>query len=210
MLSMLLYGFTLGLGAGVSPGPMLVLVIRSSLERGFQAGLRVAFAPLASDAPIILICLLVVSRLPAVFLAWLAVAGGLFVIYLGAETALKARHARTPGQDGTPVSADFLRAVTANLLNPHPWLFWATVGAPLMVKAWKSNPLDAAAFGLGFYGLLVGSKIGIAWLIAQSRGRLTAGWYRLILLLCGLLLAGVGVVLLYGAVGAVGSWHHNP
>lgn len=199
---MLLYGLTLGLGAGVSPGPMLVLVIRSSLERGFRAGLRVALAPLASDAPIILICLLVVSRLRPVFLTWLAIAGGLFVIYLGAETALRARHARAPGQDGAPVSADFLRAVTANLLNPHPWLFWATVGAPLMVKAWKSNPLDAAAFGLGFYGLLVGSKIGIAWLIAQSRDRLTAGWYRLILLLCGILLAAVGIVLLHGAIAS--------
>jgi len=197
---MLLYGLTLGLGAGVSPGPMLVLVIRSSLERGFQAGLRVALAPLASDAPIILVCLLVVSRLPAGFMTWLAIAGGLFVIYLGAETVLKARHATVPGEGPSPVSADFIRAVTANLLNPHPWLFWATVGAPLLVKAWDRNPAEPVAFGVGFYGLLVGSKIGIAWLAAQSRNRLTAGWYRLILLLCGLLLAGVGIVLLYGAL----------
>jgi threonine/homoserine/homoserine lactone efflux protein len=181
---------------------MLVLVIRSSLERGFRAGLRVALAPLASDAPIILICLLVVSNLPARFLTWVAVAGGLFVIYLGAETVLKARHAETPGPDSTEVSADFVRAVAANVLNPHPWLFWATVGAPLLVKAWNTNRLDALAFGLGFYGLLVGSKIGIAWLIARSRGRLTAGWYRLILLLCGFLLAGVGIALLYGAAGS--------
>jgi threonine/homoserine/homoserine lactone efflux protein len=179
---------------------MLVLVIRSSLERGFRAGLRVALAPLASDAPIILICLLVVSRLPASFLTALAVVGGLFVIYLGVETTLKARHAKTFGQDATADSGDFLRAVTANLLNPHPWLFWATVGAPLMVDAWHRNPPEAAAFAVGFYSFLVGSKIGIAWLIAKSRDRLTAGWYRLILVLCGLLLAGVGVALLYGAL----------
>jgi len=197
---MLLYGVTLGLGAGVSPGPMLVLVIRSSLESGFQAGLRVALAPLASDAPVILLCLMVVSRLPSAFMTGLTIVGGLFVIYLGAETALKARHAATPGQDRTEASADFLRAVTANLLNPHPWLFWATVGAPLTVKAWSTSPLEALAFGIGFYGLLVGSKIGIAWLVARSRGRLTAGWYKLILLICGLLLAGVGVALLCDAI----------
>jgi threonine/homoserine/homoserine lactone efflux protein len=202
LLSMLLYGLTLGLGAGVSPGPMLVLVIRSSLEGGFRAGFRVALAPLASDAPVILVCLLIVSRLQDNFLTWLGTAGGLFVVYLGAETALKARHAGALGQNGTPVSADFVRAVTANLLNPHPWLFWTTVGAPLIVRAWKSNPLEAVVFGLGFYGLLVGSKIGIAWLTAQSRGRLTAHRYKLILLLCGLLLAGVGIVLLYGAIGS--------
>jgi len=180
---------------------MLVLVIRSSLERGFRAGLRVALAPLASDAPIILLCLLVVSRLPSAFMTWLGVGGGIFVIYLGIETALKARHAKTPGQNSSALSGDFLRAVSANLLNPHPWLFWATVGAPLMVKAWSVRPIQAVAFGAGFYGLLVGSKIGIAWLVARSRDRLTAGWYRLILLICGLLLAGVGVALLYEAAG---------
>jgi len=200
LLSMLVLGLSLGLGAGVSPGPMLVLVIRSSLERGFRAGLRVALAPLASDAPIVLICLLVVSRLPASFLATLAVLGGLFLVYLGAETALKARHAKTPGQEPAPDSGDFFRAVTANLLNPHPWLFWATVGAPLIVEAWLRNPAEAAAFAVGFYGFLVGSKIGIAWLIAQSRGRLTGGWYRVILMLCGVLLAVVGIILLYGAL----------
>lgn len=197
---MLVFGLTLGLGAGVSPGPMLVLVIRSSLECGFRAGFRVALAPLASDTPIILVCLLVVSHLPAVFLTTLAVLGGLFVIYLGAETAFKARAASAPGQSTAPVSADFARAVTANLLNPQPWIFWATVGAPLIVKTWHHNPVEAMMFGLGFYGLLIGSKISIAWLVAQSRGRLTADWYRLILLVCGLLLAGVGVALLYGAV----------
>ena len=68
LVANLLLGITLGFGAGVSPGPMLVLVITSSLEKGFRAGLRVALAPLASDAPIILISLLV---LPALSADWL-------------------------------------------------------------------------------------------------------------------------------------------
>ena len=34
----------MGLAAGVSPGPLLALVISSTLERGFGAGLRVALA----------------------------------------------------------------------------------------------------------------------------------------------------------------------
>ena len=33
----LLLGLSLGLGAGLAPGPLLALAIRSSLERGFAA-----------------------------------------------------------------------------------------------------------------------------------------------------------------------------
>ena len=37
-----LLGLTLGLGSGISPGPLLALVISTTLARGFKAGARVA------------------------------------------------------------------------------------------------------------------------------------------------------------------------
>ena len=37
-------GLGLGLAAGISPGPLLALLISSTLERGFGAGLRVIAA----------------------------------------------------------------------------------------------------------------------------------------------------------------------
>jgi len=45
-------GLGLGLAAGASPGPLLTLVVSSTLARGFGAGLRVALAPVLTDAPI--------------------------------------------------------------------------------------------------------------------------------------------------------------
>ena len=38
----ILLAFSLGLAAGLSPGPLLTLVVSTSLARGFGAGLRVA------------------------------------------------------------------------------------------------------------------------------------------------------------------------
>ena len=35
-------GLSIGLGAGLTPGPLLTLVFTSSIERGFGAGFRVA------------------------------------------------------------------------------------------------------------------------------------------------------------------------
>lgn len=44
MLSSLLLGISYGFTAGVSPGPMLGLVITQTLRRGWRAGNLVAFA----------------------------------------------------------------------------------------------------------------------------------------------------------------------
>ena len=54
-------GIGLGLAAGISPGPLLTLVISTTLERGFRAGTRIAIAPLITDAPIIVVTLLILS-----------------------------------------------------------------------------------------------------------------------------------------------------
>ena len=65
----------------------------------------------------------------------------------------------------------------ANLLNPHPYLFWFVIGAPTLLKAWTASVLAAVLFILGLYVCLVGSKILIAWLVARSRGFLKSRGY---------------------------------
>jgi threonine/homoserine/homoserine lactone efflux protein len=42
-----------GLSAGLSPGPLMTLVIAETLKRGIPAGIRIAVAPLITDLPII-------------------------------------------------------------------------------------------------------------------------------------------------------------
>ncbi len=60
-MELVLIGLGLGLAAGVSPGPLLTLVVSSTLARGFGAGLRVALAPVLTDAPIIVLAILVLQ-----------------------------------------------------------------------------------------------------------------------------------------------------
>ena len=81
----LLLGFSLGLGAGLAPGPLLALVIRATLQSGIAAGVRVAFSPLVTDIPIIAVAVLLASSLPEDALGVLGIAGGAFVIWLGVE-----------------------------------------------------------------------------------------------------------------------------
>ena len=49
MTSLLVNGLALGLYAGISPGPLLSLIIAESLRGGWPAGFRIALAPLVTD-----------------------------------------------------------------------------------------------------------------------------------------------------------------
>ena len=77
----LLVGVSLGFGAGLAPGPLLALVIRSTLQDGFAAGVRVAISPLVTDLPIVVLAVFMASSLNETVLAALGLAGGAFVIW---------------------------------------------------------------------------------------------------------------------------------
>lgn len=198
----LLLGLSLGLSAGLSPGPLLTLVVTRSLARGFWAGLRVALSPLISDAPIVVLSLLLFNALPPLFEQAVTVVGGLYVIYLGIDTIRSARHASLAAQAAGSVAAhvDLWQGALVNFLSPHPWLFWVTIGAPTLTRAWQASPVYAVAFLIGFYALLVGGKIAVALAVAGGRRHLTDSWYRRLLVGAGALLCIFGLLLLWQLV----------
>jgi threonine/homoserine/homoserine lactone efflux protein len=197
-------GFSMGLGAGVSPGPLLALVVTASLRSGLGGGLRVALSPFITDAPIIALSVLLVNHLPPGALRWVGTVGGLVVIWLGVEILRSARGAALLGDapgTGEP-QRELWRGVAVNALNPHPYLFWTTVGAPALVGGWRISPWHALAFVLAFYALLVGSKIVVAWLVSRQAGGLSLTWYRRVLQGCGVMLLGMGGLLIWQAWSA--------
>jgi len=189
----LLLGLSLGLGAGLAPGPLLALVIRSTLQDGVAAGVRVAFSPLLTDVPIILIAVLLAASLPEAALGVLGIAGGAFVIWLGVE-ALRDEPAPAEAAAGAAApQRDLLRGAVTNALSPHPWLFWVTVGAPILAQG---DAADAVLFLGAFYLLLIGSKVLIAVTLGAGRERLIKGrGYAVLLRASALLLLATGVIL---------------
>ncbi|OFW65805.1 MAG: hypothetical protein A2Z12_04540 [Actinobacteria bacterium RBG_16_68_21] len=189
-----LAGLSIGLGAGLAPGPLLALVVTTSLERGFGAGVRVAVAPLITDLPIVALSVWVAASISATAVRALGVGGGLLVAAVGVHTALRAQstEAAVP-----PAGGDMLRGVAVNALSPHPWIFWLVAGGPLLVAAWGRAPFFGVAFLAGFYGLLVGSKIAVAAVVARTARNLSPAWRgRLVVGGAALLVAG-GMVLVW-------------
>ena len=203
---MLLLGLTLGLSAGLSPGPLMTLVITTTLRDGLWHGLRVAAAPFVTDLPIILLSVFVLGLLPSWTLAVVGVIGGGYVIYLGWETVRSARQAGVQLPAGAPAGGAvsgrqaLLRGAAVNALNPHPYLFWATEGGPTLLAAFSQSLLRGLLFLLGFYITLIGSKVAVAALVHSQSRRFTAIWYQRVLTLLGLLLMGLGLWLGWQAV----------
>jgi threonine/homoserine/homoserine lactone efflux protein len=77
-------GMILGLTAGMSPGPLLALVISQTLSYGKKEGTKVALAPLITDTPIIFATFLVGARFAgdSPVLGLLSLAGTVYIGYL--------------------------------------------------------------------------------------------------------------------------------
>jgi threonine/homoserine/homoserine lactone efflux protein len=191
----LLLGLSLGLGAGVAPGPLLAVVVRSTLEGGFAAGARVAVGPLITDLPIIAVAAVLAAALPEEALAALGVAGGAFLLWLGVEALRDAPEPVEAAAGAPPAAADgaLRRGALVNVLNPHPWVFWITVGVPILGDG---TVAQAALFLIPFYIMLIGSKLAVAAALGAGRERLLRGpGYRWALRASGVLLLAAGVAL---------------
>ncbi|MBU1001614.1 MAG: LysE family translocator [Proteobacteria bacterium] len=181
-------GCVLGFWAGMSPGPLLTLVVTETVRNGTGAGLRVAAAPLITDFPIVALSLLVLAQLAhsAGVLGVVSLAGGCFILYLAWET-WKAKPPQPMQQ--SDLSRSLKRGVITNFLSPHPYLFWITVGSPLLLKGWQQGPAGPILLLAGFYFCLVGAKISVALLVGRSRDFLRGRVYTLVLRFMGVVLA---------------------
>ena len=167
---------------------MLALVLAQTLRHGSREGCKVALTPLVTDAPIIAVALALAAKLAKLrlLLGMVSIAGAIFVLYLAWESF-------GPVREMTSVPAErprsWLKGIVTNLLNPHPWLFWLTVGAAILAEALARSWLDAAVFLLGFYLLLVGAKVMLGLLAGRSRDLLTGRASRMAMRLLAVMLA---------------------
>lgn len=181
MIEALATGILFGLSAGLAPGPLLALVISQTLRHGPGQGVRVALAPLITDVPIVVASVLLVGAAAGSSgpLAVVSLMGAAFVAWLARETWTAEPPGDTAPGATDPAPRSWTRGAAVNALSPHPWLFWIAVGAPTLLAAYATGGLPAAAaFIVGFYASLIGSKVGIAIVAGRARGHVAGRGYR--------------------------------
>lgn len=194
MMTALASGAFLGLSCGLAPGPLLALVVAQTLRHGPREGCKIALTPLVTDAPIIIVALVLAAKLAQLrpLLGVVSLAGAVFVLYLAWDSS---RPVRLGAEAPPEPPRSWLKGILTNLLSPHPWLFWLTVGAAILAKAIAQSWLVAAAFLFGFYLLLVGSKVLVALMAGRSRDLLAGRPYRVVMRVLAVLLGFFAVLL---------------
>jgi threonine/homoserine/homoserine lactone efflux protein len=176
IIEFLALGSFLGLSAGISPGPLLAITISESLQHGKWEGMKVAVSPLITDLPIILSVLFILSHLTNsnLIIGIIAFFGASYLIYSG-NKSLKIK----PGSfDLNLEKKDALKkGVIANFGNPHPYIFWLSIGGPIIFRSLNIHIWATILFILGFYSLLVGSKVGVALIVARSKYFINSKFY---------------------------------
>ena len=195
-MSSVISAVLLGASGGLSPGPLLMLLIAETLRHGLRAGLMVAMAPLVSDLPIVIVSFAVISQLAdmRLLMGGISLGGALLLLHLGIGNL---RHRELPDQPPAPPGQSLRKAVTINFLNPNPYLFWLLLGAPTVIDAWQRSAGEAMVFVLVFYVLLVGSKMLAALLVYRSRKLLMGPVYLWTVRGLGALLIGYAVAFAY-------------
>ena len=183
----------------------MTLVVSESLRHGTLAGVRIGMAPVITDLPIILLTLLVLKQLSAfhTILGGISLAAGAVFVGLMAWNSCMPREVEVDAGDAAARS--WTKGIRANALSPHPYLFWVSVGGPIMMRANQHHGSGAAiAFLVTFYGCLVGAKILLALLVGRSRHLLDGAAYRNTMRLLGGMLVLVALFLLIDGLTLLG------
>ena len=190
-------GFAMGLYAALQPGPFQTYILSETLRRGWRKSLPMAFAPLVSDLPPVLLTLLVLSRMPQGVLDGLRIAGGLLMLYLarGAYKSFTTQTEETVAVEESPAKSLF-SAAAINILSPSVYLFWTTIGAPIVLDGWQISPLHGLSFIIGMYSVFIPSLVALIILFGQT-GRLPAKAQKWI---------GYGLALLLALLGLYQIW----
>jgi threonine/homoserine/homoserine lactone efflux protein len=196
-------GIVFGLGGGLTPGPLMTLVITETLKHGTKEGLKVALAPLITDLPVVLLSIFLLSKLSELnlIIGIISLIGAVFLVYLGYESFTF---------KGVEIDTTFFKpqslkkGVIANIFNPAPILFWISVGAPTVLKGYEVSLMASIYFVFFMYFCLVGSKLLTATLVGKSRQFLKSRNYMLIIKILGVVLFVFALVFLKDGLELLG------
>ena len=187
LFTYLFSGIIFGTVAGISPGPLLALVISETIKHNRTEGIKIAVAPVFTDIPIVILSTYLLSRLSEynTIMAIIAFSGAAFILYL-AFTNFIATGIQVQSDIKKPKS--MIKGIVANFLSPHPYLFWLTIGGSILLKALNQRVIYAIAFFGGFYIFLIGSKVIVSLIIEKTKKHINTKWYVWIIRILGVIL----------------------
>ncbi|NPB01500.1 MAG: LysE family transporter [Methanopyri archaeon] len=192
-----LLGLALGVAGGLAPGPLQAMIVAETLRKGLRHGLAVAVVPPITDGPLVVAAALVALELPGYVLRVVGLVGSAVLAYMGIGI-LKGDGVEEIDREEGAAKTTLGKAVLVNLVNPHPYLFWLTVGPAVMAEA--RSFLGKVTFPIGFFAGIVGTQAGIAWAVHRAASMAPAEKIAAARRYCGLLLLGAAGYLAFDSL----------
>ena len=195
-------GLFLGIIAGISPGPLLPLVVSETLKFGHKAGIKLSLSPLITDVPIVLASFFLIRNYAEndIILGIISGLGAMFLLFLARENIF---YKPVLTEKIEKKTRSLQKGIVTNLLNPHPYLFWILVGAPILINASKISSFAIVFFLTGFYSMLVGSKILFALLTGRMKNILQEKSFLTAIRILGIALVVFAVLLIKETVNYI-------
>ncbi len=204
--------FLVGFSGAMAPGPVLTATIAGALRRGFVAGPLIVLGHAILE---LILLALVVGGLgaflqrPAVAAA-LGLAGGSMLVWMGVQTIRTARMAVAQGvaaPGAAPPAAEGLHPVVAGILlslsNPYWILWWATIGLTFAGQAMVHGMPGLVSFYAGHISADLAWYSAVSAAVAGGRRIVPPAAWRVMIVLCGVALCGIGVRFLVGGVRGI-------
>lgn len=148
-MQIILDGIYLGLTLAILLGPIFIILLQTSIEYGWRAGMIAALGIWISDVLIVAMTLAFVRRIRFLvenpdFIYWMGLVGGAVLITVGVLTTLKKSNLELD-KEVTYKKGGWLKHIMAGLLvntiNPFTFLFWLTTitsyVATKRLEAWE-------------------------------------------------------------------------
>ncbi|MEX1071610.1 MAG: LysE family transporter [Anaerolineales bacterium] len=205
LLSFFLQGTAIGVSAALSPGPFQSLIIAQSLHSGWRRAVPITFAPLLADIPIGAVLVFAMSQVPAGFLRFVHFAGAALLVYLAWSLwkEMRAKKSKAKKKETTHLSPlrAFSQGVLMLFLSPGPYLFWALVNGPILLRSLDNSLVHSASFLIGFYTFSIGGLIVIAYVLSRI-GELSERGRRALQMGSLVLMIAIAALLVFNGVRA--------
>jgi threonine/homoserine/homoserine lactone efflux protein len=228
LLAIFATSFVIGLSGVLSPGPLSALAISEGVRRGFWAGPRLAAGHALVEGPL-------VAAIAFGLSAWLSqplvagtigLVGGAILIWMGyglivgawkGQLSLQLQVStcgRGPGEPGSASATAIPWATSLGLVpagaifslsNPFWSLWWASVGAGLILAARAAGPVGVGVFYLAHWLTDLGWLCLLTFITSSGRRFISDGLYRSVLIACGFFLILFALYFVVAGVRAFGQ-----
>ena len=208
-----LKAFLIGFTGAMAPGPVLTVTITETVRRGKRAAIMLMVGHAILEIFLIVAVIFglqLVLRNESVAMA-ISVGGGAFLIWMGVSL-LRDVIGRRVSLDLTdhgerPAHGPIMDGIATSLSNPYFTIWWATIGATLVLEAIAIGPAGLIAFYIGhegadfaWYGAVIAAVSKGKRFITPKVYRGLLGTLAALVLLLGVYYVGSSVLTLTGVL----------